>query len=64
MDRSASDSWDSWCPLSIALPTTRANLTFSMEWKDQGWGGRKGRVALFADGMRVYTTPKAPHALT
>ena len=35
-----------------------------MEWKDQGWGGQKGRVALFADGVRVYTTPRAQHVLT
>ena len=35
-----------------------------MKWKDQGWGWQKGRVALFADGVRVHTTPKAPHVLT
>ena len=36
-----------------------------MEWKDQGWGNQKGKVALFADGARVYTTPtSAPHTLT
>ena len=65
-DFTSSDSWISWCPLPRdALPTVRASLTFSMEWMDQGWGGQKGRLALFADGARVYTTPtRAPHTLT
>ena len=38
-------------------PGQLPSLTFPMKWMDQGWGGEKGRVALFADGARVYTTP-------
>ena len=39
-----------------------------MEWKDQGYGGQKGLVGLFATGapyeIEVYRTPQAPHSLT
>ena len=35
-----------------------------MAWKDQGWGYQKGKVALFADGVEVYTVPRAPHSRT
>ena len=52
----------------FAIPGS--HITISMNWKDQGWGNRKGNVGLFtafADGVAVYRTEfrgGAPHSLT
>jgi len=62
-----SNDWQPWCMVSSGPLSAGTLISFSMNWRDQGWGYQKGRVALVEDineedPLRHFQTDYAPHS--
>jgi len=63
-----SNDWQPWCTVSSGPLSAGTIISFTMSWKDQGWGYRKGRVALTEnidgeeDPLAHFYTDRAPHS--
>lgn len=63
----SSNDWQPWCMVSSGPLSAGTVISFSMNWNDQGYGNKKGRVALVEDineedPLRHFQTDKAPHS--
>jgi len=63
-----SNDWLPWCTVSSGPLSSGTLISFSMSWKDQGWGYQKGKVALVEtiageeDPLAHFQTDRAPHS--
>merc|ERR1711953_1496449 len=63
-----SNDWQPWCTVSSGPLSSGTVISFTMSWKDQGWGYQKGRVALVEtiageeDPLAHFQTDRAPHS--
>jgi len=63
-NRQSTDNWHLLAgPLPLRVRPVR-EVVVNIRWKDQGWGNRKGLIAIFADGIfKFHMSPRAPHRM-